>query len=127
MWLEPGLLQGGGEVGGRRGKTSNGLSQENWTGTSMVVQWLRLGPPNVGSWGLIPGQGTRSRMPQLRACVTQPTILRAATKILHTATKVLPAAAESRHNLPKTTQRKTKKDWTWTYLVVQRLRICLAV
>ena len=126
MWLEPGLLQGG-EVGGRCGKTSNGLSQENWTGTSMVVQWLRLGPPNVGSWGLIPGQGTRSRMPQLRACVTQLKILHAATKILHTATKFLCAAAESRHNPLKTTQRKTKKDWTWTSLVVQRLRICLAV
>jgi len=126
VWLEPGLLQGG-EVGGRCGKTSNGLSQENWTGTSMVVQWLRLGPPNVGSWGLIPGQGTRSRMPQLRACVTQLKILHAATKILHTATKFLCAAAESRHNPLKTTQRKTKKDWTWTSLVVQRLRICLAV
>ena len=82
MWLEPGLLQGG-EVGGRHGKTSNGLSQENWTGTSPVVQWLRLCPLNIGSWGLIPGQGTRSHMPQLRACVMQLKIWHAATKILH--------------------------------------------
>ena len=35
-------------------------------GTSLVVQWLRLRAPNAGGWGLIPGQGTRSRMPQLR-------------------------------------------------------------
>ena len=31
-------------------------------GTSLVVQWLRLHAPNVGGPGLIPGQGTRSRI-----------------------------------------------------------------
>ena len=31
-------------------------------GTSLVVQWVRLGAPNAGHPGLIPGQGTRSRM-----------------------------------------------------------------
>ena len=31
-----------------------------------VVQWLRLRIPNSGSLGSIPGQGTRSHMPQLR-------------------------------------------------------------
>ena len=41
--------------------------------TSLVVQWLRLRAPNAGSPGSIPGQGTRSRMPQL--------------KILHAPTK----------------------------------------
>ena len=35
-------------------------------GTSLVAQWLRLQAPNAGGLGLIPGQGTRSRMPQLR-------------------------------------------------------------
>ena len=35
-------------------------------GTSLVVQWLRLCAPNTGSPGLIPGQGTRSHMPQPR-------------------------------------------------------------
>ena len=35
-------------------------------GTSLVVQWLRLHAPNAGSLGSIPGQGTRSHMPQLR-------------------------------------------------------------
>ena len=28
-------------------------------GTSLVVQWLRLGTPNTGGPGSIPGQGTR--------------------------------------------------------------------
>ena len=27
---------------------------------SLVVQWLRLGSPNAGGLGSIPGQGTRS-------------------------------------------------------------------
>ncbi|TEA24796.1 hypothetical protein DBR06_SOUSAS11110057, partial [Sousa chinensis] len=41
---------------------------------SLVVQWLRLRTPNAwGGPGLIPGQGTRSHMPQLRS-------LRATTK-----------------------------------------------
>ena len=35
-------------------------------GTSLVVQWLRLCAPNAGGPGLIPGQGTRSHMLQLR-------------------------------------------------------------
>ena len=34
--------------------------------TSLVVQWLRFHAPNAGGPGLIPGQGTRSHMPQLR-------------------------------------------------------------
>ena len=37
------------------------------TGISLVVQWLRL--PLQGVWGSIPGQGTRSHMPQLRGTV----------------------------------------------------------
>ena len=35
-------------------------------GTSLVVQWLRLRIPNAGGPGLIPGQGTRSHMLQLK-------------------------------------------------------------
>ena len=30
-----------------------------YSGTSLMVQWLRLHAPNVGGVGLIPGQGTR--------------------------------------------------------------------
>ena len=36
------------------------------TGNSLVVQWLRLQAPNAGGPGLIPGQGTRSHILQLR-------------------------------------------------------------
>ena len=31
-----------------------------------MVQWLRLYPPSAGAPGSIPGQGTRSHMPQLK-------------------------------------------------------------
>ena len=44
-------------------------------GTSLVVQWLRLRTPNSGGPGSIPGQGTRSCMPQLspHAAIEDPT------------------------------------------------------
>ncbi|TEA42716.1 hypothetical protein DBR06_SOUSAS1610239, partial [Sousa chinensis] len=38
---------------------------------SLVVLWLRLHAPNARGLGSIPGQGTRSRMLQLRACMPQ--------------------------------------------------------
>ena len=34
-------------------------------GTSLVVQWLKLGAPKAGGPGSIPSQGTGSHMPQL--------------------------------------------------------------
>ena len=36
------------------------------SGTSLVIQGLRLSSPNAGSPDLVPGQGTRSRRPQQR-------------------------------------------------------------
>ena len=36
-----------------------------------MVQWLRLHAPNTEGPGSIPGQGTRARMPQLRAHMLQ--------------------------------------------------------
>ena len=36
-------------------------------GTSLVAQWVRLHTPNAGGPGSIPGQGTRSHLPQLTA------------------------------------------------------------
>ena len=48
-----------------------GLTQEEGYGTVLVVQWLRLQVPTVGGPGLVPGQGTRSHMPQLRVYVPQ--------------------------------------------------------
>ena len=57
-------------------------------GTSMVVQWLRFPTLNAGGPGLIPGQGTRSHMWQLRVGMSQlqdlhapvPTVVRAEHK-----------------------------------------------
>ena len=46
----------------------------------LVIQWLRIQAPNAESPGLIPGQGTRSHMLQLK-------IPRATRKIPHAATK----------------------------------------
>ena len=40
-------------------------------GTSLVVQWLKLRAPDAGGLGLIPCQGTRSYMRQLRAHMLQ--------------------------------------------------------
>ena len=50
-----------------------------------MAQWLRLCAPNAGGLGLIPGQGNRSHMLQLRACMPQGRwkILCAATKTKH--------------------------------------------
>ena len=39
--------------------------------TSLVVQWLRLCPPNAGGLGSFPGRETRSHMLQLRVCMPQ--------------------------------------------------------
>ena len=46
--------------------TPEKLKSEAPGGTSLVVQPLRLRAPTAGSQGSIPGQGTRSRMPQLK-------------------------------------------------------------
>ena len=54
--------------------------KNKWKVTSLVVQWLRHHAPNAGGPGSIPGQGTRSRMPQLRARMPQPKIQQVATK-----------------------------------------------
>ena len=43
----------------------NGKEYENeYIGSSLVVQWLRLCAPNTGALGSIPSQGTRSHMSQ---------------------------------------------------------------
>ena len=49
-------------------------------GTSLVAQGLRLHSPNAGSLGLIPGQGTRSHLLQLRARMLRLMIPRATAK-----------------------------------------------
>ena len=65
-------------------KVFNGyLNKLRSGGTSLVVQWLRLHAPNAGGLGSIPGQGTRSYMPQLRVRMPQLKILHATTKTQH--------------------------------------------
>ena len=56
-----------------KSKVGREIERAAWTadlnrvlrGTSPVVQWLRLCAPNARGPGLIPGQGTRSHVPQL--------------------------------------------------------------
>ena len=50
-------------------------------------QWLRLHAPNAGYLGSIPGQGTRSHMPQLRVLSKRCHRLQGRLKILCAATK----------------------------------------
>ena len=50
---------------------SNVYFLKNLPGTSLVVQWLGLCASSVGGLGLIPGQGTRSHMPQLRLSIAK--------------------------------------------------------
>ena len=50
------------------------------SGTSLVVQWLRLHAPNAGGLGSMPDQETRSFMLQLRVRMPQLKIPNAATK-----------------------------------------------
>ena len=52
-------------------------------GTCLVVQWLRLGSPNAGDPGLMPGQGTRYHTAQLRVGMPQLKIPCAATRARH--------------------------------------------
>ena len=74
-----------------KSKVGRRIGRAAWTadlnrvlrGTSLVVQWLRLCAPNARGPGLIPGQGTRSHMPQLRVCMMQLKILLAITKTWH--------------------------------------------
>ena len=58
---------------GLRAQTLISNHKHSRGGTSLVVQWLRLCPPNAEGLSLIPDQGTRSHMLQLK-------ILCAATK-----------------------------------------------
>ena len=77
-------------TGARLSTVEKGVTNiERGRGTSQVVQGLRLQAPYAGCPGLIPGQGTRSHMPQLRVCMLPLKILHAATKIkiLHVPTK----------------------------------------
>ena len=47
------------------------IATKTYPGTAQVVQWLRLQAPSAGDLGLIPGQGARSHVPQLRVRMLQ--------------------------------------------------------
>ena len=64
------------------------MTIKNISGTSLVVYWLRLRAPQAGGLGSIPGQGTRSHIPQLRNPHTQLKILHAATKTQQSQTSI---------------------------------------
>ena len=51
------------------GKKAEGQCLQDWvsSGTSQMAQCLRLCTSNAGGLGLIPGQGTRSHIPQLQS------------------------------------------------------------
>ena len=51
-----------------------GKDKEAEVGTSLAAQGLRLHTSKAGGVGLIPGQGTRSYMPQLRPGAAKKTI-----------------------------------------------------
>ena len=71
------------------------------SGTSLLVQWLRLHAPNAGGSGSIPDQGTRSYTPQLRSFMPQ-------LKILHVPTKD-PTCCNLGTRMP---QLQTEMVWT---------------
>ena len=52
---------------------NKGINIKKNPGTSLAVQWLRVCTPNAGDLGSIPGQGTRSHIPQLRPGVAKDT------------------------------------------------------
>ena len=60
-------------------RTNSGL-RNDLSGTSLMEQWIRLRTRNAEGLGSIPGQGTRSHMPQLRVRVPQLKIPHATTK-----------------------------------------------
>ena len=60
--------------------SQNILVKEVCTGTSPVVQWLRLRAPNPEGRRLIPCRGSRYHVPQLRVCMLLK-ILQATAKI----------------------------------------------
>ena len=64
-------------------------NQKVYRGTSLVVPWLRFHAPNAEGPGSIPGQGTRSHMPQIRVFLLYLKIPNVATKTQYSQNKKL--------------------------------------
>ena len=60
------FLAGGSAKWYNRSGGQFGSFLKSLTGTSLVIQWLRLHAPNAGGPGCISSQGTRFHMPQLK-------------------------------------------------------------
>ena len=74
--------------------------QKVWGETPLVNQWLRTCSSNAGGPSSIPGQGTRSHMPQLRVDMTQLKLLHALTERSHMTqlkAKILCATTKTWH------------------------------
>ena len=78
-----------------------------WHQTSLVVQWLRLHAPNAEDQGLIPGQGSRSHMPKLRAQMLQLKIPHVAMKTPHLATKSQESQIKKKKIIALTLKKRT--------------------
>ena len=75
-----------------------------------MVQWLRLLPPNAGGLGLIPDQGPKSHLPQLRVCTAQE------------RWKIPQAATETQHSQINT--YFFKNNFKITHTVLSKCDIC---
>ena len=97
---------------GTSGKSENNLlSQESWLGTSLVVQWLRLSTPNARGLGSIPGQGTRSHVPQLK----NPHATAKRSYMLHRRWKMLYATSKTWCNQRnKCFHKRSSSSWLCT-------------
>ena len=84
-------------------KSEQGHTETGGVLLNIAVQWLRLHAPNVGGPGSIPGQGTRSNMPQL--------------KISHAATKtrcsqISKIKKKKKKNGTKSKKRQNSKNFS---------------
>ena len=76
-------------------------------GTSLVVQWLRLSDPNAEGPGLIPDQGMRSHMPQLKILCAARKTWRSQIKLKKIFLKQLLTVS------PKTQGQLSERESTW--------------
>ena len=81
--------------------------------TSLVVQWLRLHAPNAENQGLIPGQGSRSHRPKLRAQMLQLKIPHVAMNTPHLATKSQQTQIKKKKKIIDLTLKK-RTGITWS-------------
>ena len=84
-----------------------------------MFQWSRLHIPNSGGPGLIPGQGTRSQMPQLKTCMLRQrsTISCAANKTRHSQLNSEVIPWHVKNTWAKRSRQYTESKILWTHLI----------